>query len=155
MDILRVCTLAAGMPWPSNSRSAGEPPGPGNCDLQADPLVDLERSVPRDQLGKDPMPQAPGWAQLLDVALPFDCNRLDEDMREFLAGIGGLGATQADRAAGTAWRFWFAVMTAVFAARQAARGDRWWRRLTPHADRPGAPPARPRGLPGPWPLSLS
>jgi hypothetical protein len=95
----------------------------------------------------------PGWADWLKGSSAVDCDRWDDDLRQFLSRIG-VGDSGSDSGGGGAnWRFGPVAMTLLIVTWDVAyRRGRRARGITSGEDSVTDPS---RALTGPWPLDLS
>ena len=88
------------------------------------PLGDELRELAITAVIADPSAAAPAWAELLDGALNPDWEAIDQEMRRFLSGIGGLTDHSGEWGVGEAWLLWIGAAAALSLAHRASEGPR-------------------------------
>lgn len=125
-------------PWPVEPGARTGPPGD-----QLHTLSILAEAADSEE-------NATARARLLDSATPADWEEIDREMRQLLAGIGGLAELPKVRQAGRVWLPLIGAAALLYLTHRATTGRRrLFRRASPRTRWPAHPP-----LPvGPWPLS--
>src|SRR5262249_55417733 len=77
-------------------------------------------------LASDGAMSSPTWSDLIDGALRSDGEGVEGDLRQFLAGLGGLADTQDGPGLGPAWPLWIAATTALLLVHRALYAPRRW-----------------------------
>jgi hypothetical protein len=88
--------------------------------------------------------------ELLEGAGTFDWAMLDQELRTFLSRVAGLSSSPDDLPTGSSVPLWVAILAASYVAREASRGQTWWRHRLARWISPAN--AESDSSPGPWPL---